>query len=66
MRNAKVTKDVHVAEWIGEMTDFSWSEVETKEKPNTKTRRLANGRGFEPPACSLGGCRHIQTRPPVR
>ena len=27
---------------------------------------LANGRGFEPPACSLGGCRHIQTRPPVQ
>lgn len=28
--------------------------------------KVANGRGFEPPACSLGGCCHIQTRPPVR
>lgn len=44
MRNAKVVKDVHVAEWTGEMTEFQWSEVEIKEKPNAKTRKLANGR----------------------
>lgn len=27
---------------------------------------MANRKGFEPLACSLGGCRHIQARPPVR
>lgn len=29
-------------------------------------KQLAGRRGFEPPACSLGGCCHIQTRPPAR
>lgn len=66
MRNAKDTMDAQAAEWTGEMTEFQWSEVKIREKSSAKAGILANGRGFEPPACSLGGCCHIQTRPPVR
>lgn len=66
MKDVKGTMDAHAAGWAGEMTEFRWSEVKIREKSSAKAGILANGRGFEPPACSLGGCRHIQTRPPVR
>ena len=37
---------------------YNWSKI--------NRMRMANRKGFEPLACSLGGCRHIQARPPVR